>query len=79
MKSDVLDGETVDDLIQCLRTAAGEINHSVFLLEQKLTQADLDEYKRLAGKVIIAIYSGLADPILEHFPDKKTLLYGDPA
>ena len=75
MKSDLLDQETVEEAIKCLRVAAGEVEHTLDILETKVSAEDLATYKRMVGKVIIAIYSGLADPIMEGFPEMRKALY----
>jgi hypothetical protein len=75
MKSDRLDLEAVKEVVNSLRIAAGEVEHTVDLLESKVSMEDLTAYKRMVGKVIIALYSGLADPVLEAFPDFKKEFY----
>jgi hypothetical protein len=77
MKSVLLDLTTVEETVKCLATAAGEIEYSIELLEEKLSADDFINYKKMAGKVIFAIHSGLIDPVLEEFPDMRKSLYGD--
>ena len=75
MKSDRLKLETAQEIAQCLRTAAGEVEHTIDLIESEVTPEDLATYKRMVGKVIMAIYSGLADPVLEGFPEFQKEFY----
>lgn len=75
MRSTNLDEQTIHAVILALRTAAGEVEHTVDLLEGKLSADVLSAHKRVVGKVINAIYSGLADPLLEGFPEIKKALY----
>jgi hypothetical protein len=77
MKSDRLDLNSVQEITSALRTAAGQIEHTLVLLEDKASTEDLATYKRMVGKVIIAIYSGLADPVMEGFPGFKDAFYGE--
>ena len=77
MKSDLLDVQLVTEATACLKAAAGEIEHTVDLLEGKLSPEDLASYKRMVGKIIIALYSGLADPLFEAFPKEKAAFYGE--
>jgi hypothetical protein len=75
MKSDRLKLETAQAVTSCLRTAAGEVEHTIDLLESHVSSEDLVAYKRMVGKVIVAIYSGLADPVLEGFPEYQKDFY----
>jgi len=77
MKSNLLNVETVQEATSCLKTAAGEIEHTIDLLEGKVSAEDLASYKRMVGKIIIALYSGLADPLFEAFPREKSAFYGE--
>src|SRR5262245_31286271 len=79
MRSDKLDLDTARGGVNWLRTAAGEVGHTIDLRDSKVSAEDLATYKRMVGKVIIAIYSGLADPTLEAFPDFKREFYGEGA
>lgn len=75
MRSDSLKAETATEVIDCLRKAAGEVEHTIDLLDGKVSVEDLAAHKRMVGKIVIAIYSGLADPVLEGFPTLKEQLY----
>lgn len=78
MKSDLLDRNTANEMVACLGAAAGEIEHSLELLEGKVSTDDFAAYKRMVGKIIVAIHSGLTDSILEAFPDLRASWYGNP-
>ncbi len=75
MRSESLRAETANEVIECLRKAAGEVEHTIDLLDGHVSAEDLGAYKRMVGKIVIAIYSGLADPVLEAFPTMKEQLY----
>jgi hypothetical protein len=77
MKSELLVLETAEEVINCLKIAAGEIEHTIEVLQSKISPSDLADYKRMTGKIIIAIYSGLADPVLEGFPELRLKTYGE--
>lgn len=75
MKSTKLDHDSAATVVQCLKVAAGEIEHSLEVLDGKLSEEDYETYRKTVGKVIVAIYTGLADPILEGFPALREQLY----
>jgi hypothetical protein len=56
--------ELSDEIYTCMSTAAGELEHTLSLVEGKLTEEDFKVYKRLVAKIIIAVYCGLGDSIL---------------
>jgi hypothetical protein len=75
MRSVLLDEATAQEIVRCLGAAAGELEHTLELLKEKVTDDDFDRYKRKIAKVIIAIHNGLIGAVLENFPDLKRELY----
>jgi hypothetical protein len=75
MKSEKLGLDDVKEVVDSLRQGVGFIEGSIDLLEGKVSDSDLNDYKRMVGKIIIAVYSGLADKVMEKYPDFANTFY----
>lgn len=73
--SDAENINPIEEALACLKTACGELEHTLEVLNSKLPEEEYSAYKKGVGRVIIAIYSGLADPLLDKYPSMKEEYY----